>query len=150
MHDSVSSGHLGEKKTREKLLQRCFWYNLRNDVQQWVKICIECQASKKSSIRPCAALGAMPVGAPFDRLALDYLGPFQVTPRGNRYILVVMDHFSKWVEIIALPDQSAKRCSATLLNEVISRFGTPLTIHSDQGRTFESLVFKELCRLLEI
>ena len=130
------SGHLGKKKTCENLLQCCYWYNLRNDVQQLVKMCLECQANKKSSIRPCAALGAMLVGAPFDRLALDYLGPFPVTPRGNRYILVVMDQFSKWVEIFALPDQSAKRCAATILNEVISRFGTPLTIHSDQGRNF--------------
>ena len=72
-------------------------------MQQWVKMCLECQANKKSSIRLCAALGAMPVGAPFDRLALDYLGPFAVTPPGNRYILVVMNQFSKWVEIFALP-----------------------------------------------
>ena len=98
-------------------------------MQQWVKMCLECQANKKSSIRPRAALGVMPVGAPFDWLVLEYLGLFPVTPRGNRYIFVVMDQFLKWVEIFALPDQSAKRCAATLLNEVISRFGTPLTIH---------------------
>ena len=145
MHNSIVSGHLGEKKTRVKLLKRFYWYNLRNDVQTWVKSCLECQANKKPAKRPRAALGTMPVGSPFDRLALDYLGPFPITPRGNRYILVCIDQFSKWVEIFPLPDQSATRCANTLLNEVISRFGTPLSIHSDQGRNFESLVFQELC-----
>ena len=50
MHNSIMSGHLSEKKTREKLLHRCYWYNLQNDVQQWVKMCLECQANKKSPI----------------------------------------------------------------------------------------------------
>lgn len=92
----------------------------------------------------------MQVGAPFDRLSTDYLGPLPVTPRGNRYILLATCNFTKWVEIIAVPDQSAVTCANKLLNEVICRFGSPLTLHSDLGRNYESSVLSELCKLLEI
>ena len=85
-----------------------------------------------------------------DCLATDYLGPLPMTPRGNRYILLLTDHFSKYVEVIPVPNMTAEVCAARILNEYISRWGCPLAIHSDQGRTYESQIFKELCRMLEI
>ena len=85
-----------------------------------------------------------------DRLATDILGPLPLTPRGNRYILVVSDYFTKWVEIFPVPDQTAVTCAEIILNEVISRFGCPFELHSDQGRNYESQIFAELCRLLEV
>jgi hypothetical protein len=92
----------------------------------------------------------MLVGGTLDRLSTDILGPFPETPRGNKYVLVVTDHFTKWVEIFAIPDQTAVTCAEKILNEVIGRFGCPLDLHSDQGRNYESQIFVELCRLLEI
>lgn len=53
----------------------------------------------------------MRVGAPLDRLATDILGPLPTTPRGNRYVLVVTDHFTNWVEILPVPDQTAITCT---------------------------------------
>jgi transposase InsO family protein len=92
----------------------------------------------------------MPVGAPLDRIATDILGPLPITPRGNKYILVVTDYFTKWVEVFPVPDQTAVTCAQIILNDVICRFGCPLSIHSDQGRNYESQVFQELCEILEI
>ena len=60
------------------------------------------------------------------------------------------DMFSKWVEIFAVTEQSAKTTANILLNEVISRYGCPFDLLSDQGRNYESIIFGELCRLLEI
>ena len=60
------------------------------------------------------------------------------------------DHFTKWVEVFAVPDFTAKTCAEKILNEVIARFGCPHDLHSDQGRNYESQIFAELCRLLEI
>ncbi len=112
--------------------------------------CDVCAAMKKLNRTPRAPLGRMLVGATLDRLATDILGPLPLTPRGNRYILLATDHFTKWVEIMAVPDQTAKTCANRLLNDVIGRFGCPLTLHSDQGRNYESSIFRELCRMLEI
>ena len=84
------------------------------------------------------------------RIGTDILGPLPETPRGNKYILVVTDYFTKWVEVFAVPDQTAVTCAEKILNEVVARFGTPLSLHSDQGRNYESVLFAELCVLLEI
>ena len=97
-----------------------------------------------------APLGEMLVGAPLDRLATDILGPFPESTKGNRYILAVTDYFTKWVEIYTIPDQSAVTCAEVILDEFIGQYGCPYNIHSDQGRNYESTVFTELCRLLEI
>ena len=69
-----------------------------------------------------------------DRLATDILGPLPLTPRGNWYILLVTDHFTKWVEIFAVPDQTATTCVEVILNEAIAKFGCPLSLHTNQGR----------------
>ena len=92
----------------------------------------------------------MPLGAPLDRLATDILGPFPESTQGNKYVLAVTNYFTKWVEIFAIPDQSAATCAEIILNEVVARFGCPYDIHSDQGSNYESALFSELCQLLEI
>ena len=150
MHDSLLLGHLGCKKTKAKTLQRFYWYGLKDDIGLYIKKCDTCAADKKPTKIPRAPMGSLQVGAPGDCVSTDYLGPLPVTDRGNRYILLFTDHFSKNVEIIPVADMTAEVCADKLLNEVISRWGCPLQIHSDQGRTYESKIFKELCRMLEV
>ena len=68
----------------------------------------------------------MPVGAPLDRLSTDIMGPLPETQRHNRYILIVVDYFTKWVEVFLVPDQTAKTCAQVIVNEVHSPFGITL------------------------
>ena len=150
MHNSLLSGHLGRKKTREKILQRYYWHGVRTDTNIWVAKCDSCEAIKSPSKAARSPMGTLPVGAPMDRLGTDILGPLPETPRGNRYVLVVTDYFTKWCEIFAVPDQTAVTCAEKILNEVVARFGMPLSLHSDQGRNYEAHLFMELCKLLEI
>ena len=123
---------------------------MKSEVRQYIRQCNTCAALKKPIKAPRAPLGTIKVGAPWDVVATDYLGPLPVTPRGNKYILVLSDYFTKYVEIIAVPDQTAETCASRILNEFISRWGCPLSILSDQGRNYESKVFRELCRMLQI
>ena len=65
-------------------------------------------------------------------------------------MLVISDQFSKWAEFLPVPDQTARVCAKLIFDEIICRWGCPLSIHSDQGSSYESEVFKELCQLLEV
>ena len=85
-----------------------------------------------------------------ERIAMDILGPLPITPRGNKYILVVSDYFTKWTECYAIPNQEAVTVANKLVNEFISRFGVPRQLHTDQGTNFESGIMKEICRILDI
>ena len=150
MHNSLLAGHLGHRKTTNRILQRFYWYELRTDVYNWVRKCDNCGSNKPPVKTPRAPMGDMRAGAAMDRWATDILGPLPLTPRENRYVLVVTDAFSKWTEAFAIPDQTAKTCARTILNEMISRFGCPLEILSDLGRNYESDIFKELCAMLNV
>ena len=64
--------------------------------------------------------------------------------------MVVADYFTKWVEAFPLPDQTAGTVARTLVEQVVTRFGAPLEIHTDQGREFEAALFRGVCQLLGI
>ena len=149
-HNALSAGHLGRKKTSERLLRRFFWYQMREDCDIWIERCDTCASVKKPPKKARAPLGEMLVGAPLDRVAMDTLGMLPETPRMNRCIMVMSDNFTKWAELLALINQQAKTCSDALTFNVFCRYGYPQELHSDQGRNFESQIFKELCTLFEI
>ena len=130
-HSTVMGGHLGHKKTREKIRLAYFWYGLRTDVAVFIARCDVCGSIKKPSKPARAPLGRLSVSAPFEVISCDHLGPLPITARGNRYILVVPDLFTKWVEIFAVPDQSAAVCANFLANKVIAQYGCPLNILTD-------------------
>lgn len=149
-HDNVSSAHLGVNKTLRKIQRNYYWYGMKVDVRNWIKKCAKCGARKRPNRTPRAPLVSFNAGAPMDRVATDILGPFPVSERGNRYILVVGDLFTKWIEAYAIPDMLAETVARKLVYEFFSRFGNPLSLHSDQGRTYEARLFQEVCKLLEI
>ena len=64
--------------------------------------------------------------------------------------MVVGDYFTKWVEAYAIPNQEVTTVAKQLVHNLCCRYGAPMEIHTDQGRNFETGVFKELCRLLGI
>jgi len=90
------------------------------------------------------------VGAPLERVAMDILGPLPPTRQGNRYILVIMDYFTKWPEAFALPNQEAGVLAKAFVEGFVCRHGIPEELHTDQRRNFESELLKEVCRLLAI
>ena len=81
---------------------------------------------------------------------MDILGPLPESARGNKYILVIRDYFTKWKEAHAMPNMEAITVARILVNEFICRFGIPEQLHTDQGRNFESTLIKEICKILGI
>ena len=150
MHGSIASGHFGVKKTLQRLRKRAYWLEMRRDVTEWCRGCEVCIAKKGPQQTPQAPVQVVQVGAPMERVAVDVAGPFPVSTSGNRFVVVVIDYFTKWPEVFPVPNQEAATVARVLVDGFFSRFGVPDELHSDQGRNFESALFKECCELLGI
>ncbi|VDI65663.1 Hypothetical predicted protein [Mytilus galloprovincialis] len=149
-HNTMYSAHFGVNKTKDKI-KNCFhWYKMGEDIQSHVNTCSVCNRFKALNRKPKASLHSYTVGYPLDRVAIDVIGPLPYTRQNNKFILVIGDHFTRWMEAFPLPHQQAEKVAEKLVHEFISRFGIPLELHSDQGRNFESKIFTEVCKLLEI
>ena len=149
LHDKA--GHFGSEKTLLKVRQHFFWTSMFKDVAAWCRTCKECQLRKHPSIAARAPLQYMPVASePGQLLCMDFVGPLPETPKGNKHMLVVTDAFTKYSEVIPLPNQTAEVTADALIQECFSRQGVPAILHSDQGKNFESEVIQHLCRRLGI
>ena len=82
------------------------------------------------------------VGAPFEWVALDIMGSLPESQQGNRYILIISDYFTRWVEAFTMADQETCTVANLLVKSFISTFGVPRQLHSDQGAQFESKFFQ--------
>ena len=149
-HDGRTGGHFGRDRTMNRVRSKFYWFNFHEDVQRWVRSCETCQAVKGANKRNRGPMIKYYCGEPMDRIALDLVGPFSRSKKGNKYLLVVVDYFTKWVECIPLRNHEAPTVAKAVLEEVLTRFGLPQEMHSDQGREFTSHVLKEVCRRLGI
>ena len=95
-HDSITAGHLGVAKVYNKIQNKYFWSRMKDSIQLYVKTCISCQKKKHPPRSFCDPLQKYVVGTPFERVALDIMGTLCETERGNIYILVVTDYFTRW------------------------------------------------------
>ncbi|XP_011634591.1 uncharacterized protein LOC105425493 [Pogonomyrmex barbatus] len=148
-HDTPSGGHFGINKTLEKIRKRFYWATCKKDVEEWCRTCKICIAKRSAADKGKSPLQIFNSGAPFERIQMDILGPLPVSSSGNNYLLVVVDCFTKWVEAFPLKNMRATTV-AEIFVQVVSRYGVPLELHTDQGRNFESQLFQELMRILGI
>ena len=150
-HGARLAGHLGRRRTTLRLKKSpYFWPGIDRAVRLFCAKCETCRTTKPHTKRTVAPLVVRQTTQPMDRVGIDVMGPFPITKKGNKCILVVGDYATKWLEAYPLPDHRAETIAECLVTNFISRFGIPRRIHSDQGRDFESNLFQELCRLLGI
>jgi len=88
--------------------------------------------------------------APFEVIGMDFLGPIKPeSNNGNKYVLVMTDAFSKWTEVVALPNQTAKATCGALMDKIILYHRPPKIIVTDRGTNFTSRLFNNLCHELQ-
>ena len=145
-HDSIFAGHLGVSRTVHRLLDRVYWPGLREEVRSYLASCLIGLARKS----PCprrAPMGHVSVGHHWDHVAMVILDMSVTTPKGNRYVLVIVDCFSRLTEACPLPNKTALAVADAFFQLIVCRFGMPAVIHSDQGREFKNNLMQELCLL---
>ena len=130
VHGTRPGGYLGKTKTTSWVRRRFYWVNMGHDVQDWCRACDACTAKKGPARKMRAPLQLHQVGAPLERVAMDILGPLPPTRQGNRYILVIMDYFTKWPEAYALPNQEARVVAKAFIEGFVCRHGIPEELHT--------------------
>lgn len=148
-HQGRFAGHLAQKKVYDRLRRYVWWRGMMTDVHDYCKSCLVC-VSRKGGCRPSKPpLNPIPVGGPFHRLAVDVL-QLPLTARGNRYVVVFLDYFTKWAEAFAVPDQRAETVAKLFVEQIVCRHGLPEELLSDRGANFLSTLIQEICKVLGV
>jgi len=133
MHQDL--GHSGEHRMSAEIFRRYFWHSRTKDVRSVIKTCQQCQlVGSEGNIRSRdEQLKSIPICDLFHRVALDTTGPLPETKSRNKYILVAIDHYSKWCEAKAVVNHGAKTTAGFLEDDIIYRYGVPKFVLTDNG-----------------
>ncbi|GBM41015.1 Retrovirus-related Pol polyprotein from transposon opus [Araneus ventricosus] len=135
--------HPGIKTTIKQMTEKFIWSDMKKQVGEWAKTCIRCQKCKVNR-HTKSKFGEYQVpDARFSVVHIDLIGPLPPS-EGMEYCLTCIDRFSSWMEAVPLPDITAEIVGRAFYNHWVSRFGVPAQIITDQGRQFESHLFRRL------
>jgi hypothetical protein len=127
-HAGRFSGHGGEAKTLARLRQTYFWPGMAGDVADFVKRCNVCQRAKNTPAFAQQRAPLQPLEVPKSpniRLHLDLFAVPRTSSTGNKYVVVMTDAFSKWVELVPIPEKSAEVVAEAVFNRWICQFACP-------------------------
>ena len=122
-HDSIAGGgHQGSERTYHALRNKYYWPNMYRDVYAHVQSCIACQKAKRHFHGQKAPLHPLPITDIFSTWHMDILGPITQTPQNEKYILVVVDSFSKWCEAFPLKLKKLQKFADIIFREIFTRY----------------------------
>ena len=149
-HNSKLGAHVGRDKLFGLLKERYFWPGMYDDLSRWVRACVECNSVKPHQAKTHGLLVPIRVSYPFELVGIDIVGPFKITARKNKYVLVCVDYFTNWIEAAPLKTLEAEETANLFFKLIITRHGCPSKILTDQGTQFTSKLLKNLCSRLKI
>ncbi len=149
-HNAPCTGHHGAKATYETLKQVAYWPAMQQDVAEYVKGCLVCSKFQPANPNHRAPLQRKGMTFPWSDLHTDWVGLLPWSTWGKKYFLTVVCEFTKWIECLPAPNNTAETTACLLMNHIISIFGLPLTVNSDCGTHFTAEVMQEVWKLLGI
>ena len=150
IHRGMTGGHLARRRTAASIQSRAYWPTWSSDLDTFLRRCEPCARYHRGAVPRKGMMCTPPVGEPWIRVSVDITGPHPRSSRSNQYILTLVDHFSKWAEAIPLRNHTAPTVARALMIHVFSKFGAPLQLLTDRGTEFESELFQELMKWMEI
>jgi hypothetical protein len=142
-------GHLGVEATLDLLrANKDIWKHMRLHVKHFIKQCPICQANSDTKILTNIPPFTRASYEPMEVLNIDTIGPLPEDEHKNKFILVIIDCFSRWVELFGIPDTSGLSAARAILQHC-GRFGIPALLRSDRGSQFVNEVIEHLVELLD-
>ena len=120
------------------------------DIKSFIRSFHQCQMRKSLQKKGTGHLQQFSSPEPFHTVGIDIFGPLPRTTIGNRYVVVIVDRFSRWLELAAVPDITAETMAEVLVDRIVLRHGCPRRLLSDRGSQFTSQLFKEVSARLGI
>ncbi|ROT79561.1 hypothetical protein C7M84_001723 [Penaeus vannamei] len=148
VHAVPSAGHQGVHRTYQRLRDHFYFPGMLAASQRYVASCTACQRRKGAIAR--TPLQSMPdVAEPFELVSVDILS---LTPsaRGNKYVLVLIDHLTRFVELFPLASKDAQTVADVFLAEFVTRYGPPRTLLSDNGLELRNRLLSDICHHLQL
>lgn len=145
-HDLEDHAHPGITETHRQISERYFWGYMYREITAYINRCIPCSLTKPRQSQAVAPLHARSPKRPFEMLSIDILGPYPESAiNKNRFIVLIEDVFSKWVEALPMKEVHARHLLQAIEELVTSRYGYPKVIVTDNGRVFVSALMRNFC-----
>ena len=136
-------GHLSSERVIDLAVQRFYWPYMRRDIDVFITKQCSCIKQKSPHGKGIAPLQNIVTTQPFELVSIDILH-LEKSAGGYEYILVIMDHFTRFAQTYATKNKSATTVATKLYNDFILRFGFPGRLHHDQGGEFENELMMNL------
>jgi hypothetical protein len=150
-HDEPCGGHFVDKRTANKVLHLgYYWSTIFRDAKQYVRSCDKCQRMGRPVKSDEMPLQPQLQIEPFEKWALDFVGPINPPSKQKMYILVCTDYVTKWVEAKALPKATEDAVANFLYEDIFVCFGVPREIITDQGTQFTSRLIQSITEQFKI
>jgi len=149
VHLGKEGVHFGAQKTRDLIKLVASWPLLAADAKRFVAGCPHCQMGKAP--RP-ARQGYQEIFSPMEpwhTLALDFMGPFPSSAKGNNFALLVLDVYTRQIYAFPLPDTTSDTAVQSL-SKLFLQNGVPFALISDRAKCFVSKKFQAFCHIMGI
>jgi hypothetical protein len=146
IHAGLCGSHIGSRPLLGKVFRQGFyWPKAASDAAELVQKCEGCQKCARDQKQPSSLTQLIQPTWPLQRWGLDLLGPLPPAQGNLKYVVVVVEYFSKWIEAKPLATITSVTVQNFFWQNIVCRFGVPKAITVDNGTQFDDETFKEFC-----
>jgi hypothetical protein len=122
-----------------------YWSSAVADAQEVVRTCSNCQKHAHCNKFPPEEVHLIPLMWPLSLWSIDIVGPPPTAPGNYKYVAIVEEYFTKWVEVKPLRDIIAGALQKLFWQNIVYRFGVPREVTVDNGKQFDCATFRAFC-----